>query len=145
VIERVVAVVARNAELRSWPPGEAATVLSMLGVDAREAKQALRASRRRRWVQSLVPKPSRPPAEQLGAISGRSWIASPVAFGYRRADGRFKPAEICVAGLHELVGHNRMERPDRSSVQCRECTTARKSSPENLARRRARAKERREL
>lgn len=131
MIERLVAVVARNADLNGWPPGDAAMVLSMLGVDAREAKQALRASRRRRWVQSLVPKPAGAAVRQL----------EPVSRPLRDRAGLWLKQDTCAAGLHANVPANRITRPDRRTTQCEPCTKARKSSPENLARRRARAKE----
>lgn len=137
----LVSTIARNAERGGWTTAETVQVLSMLGLDrdsAKEAKQALRRSARLRVVHGHAPGPFRPRAEPSAAKPGPSWVAAPVPHGYRDRKGKFRTAEICVAGLHELVGDNRITRPDRDSVQCRACTRMRKSSPEYLARERAR-------
>lgn len=143
----LVSTIARNAERGGWTPAETVQVLSMLGLDrdsAKEAKQALRRAARLRAVHGHAPGPFRPRAETSGAKSGPSWVAAPVAHGYRDKTGKFTTAEICVAGLHELIGDNRITRPDRTVVQCRACTRMRKSSPAYLAKERARRKRLRE-
>ena len=120
----LVAVVAKTAERRSWPSSEAASMLSMLGLDktaARTAKEALKRSQRLRWAQSLAPKPSRPRTAALEAIPVPSVPPGPA----RLRDGRFAVMPTCIAGLHANTPENRQMRKDGRS-NCRPCAVERK-------------------
>lgn len=117
----LVSVVARNAERGAWPPGDAARVLLMLGLDANAARGALRKARRLKMIYACAPTPKNLPRARTGQPEA---IATPLK--QRRArDGKWVEQEWCVAGLHANTPENRKGRRDRKTTQCRPCTNLR--------------------
>lgn len=123
-------VVARNAERGAWSPEEATQVLDMLGLDkaaAREAKQALKRARRLKLIYASAPTPKSLPEPRVRHSEPVAVVSdAPAMTQVRDKAGKFASGELCNRGLHALEGRNRMTRPDRPTIQCRECTKIRK-------------------
>jgi hypothetical protein len=134
-LARVTRSVAAMVERRGWDQDTARELLAMLGVEdavsVKLARSGLRASRLARLGigqrtvhhthrsfhlrdRPMVLVRTSPPKRELGPMQGPK-------------------VPLCRRGLHELIGDNRITRPDKSGGQCRECTITRKRRDRELA------------
>jgi hypothetical protein len=150
-LARVTRSVAAVVERRGWDAEVAAELLSMLGVSdeaaIKRARAGLAASRTaRKWVGPTglsrpahrsfhlrerpmprsVPSPFPPGLPEPQPIAPQPYLGRGGGLAAVLA-GPIEPDEplICKRG-HELSGTNVIRRPDKTSMQCRECTNERK-------------------